>query len=259
MKLRVIVPTLGTSRWLDATLASIRFPQPTEIIVVSPMTTCGESSPADCRWLQEPSRGLYAALNAGLRLSGDWQAFTWINDDDQLTSEAAAAVAALRDDSSLGVVYGRVGLLDAQDADIGELPVAHRPADLHSLLSRGIVPFAQPGTMIRRELAESLGGFDEGFRLAGDLDFFVRALLAGARFAYVPRRVAEFRLHAGQLSKSEEAGDAEKGRVLARLTPNSPLRATTARWRFCWANRGVYLDRIRRHGFVSMRQLYRQP
>ncbi len=258
MKLRVIVPTLGTSRWFDATLASIAFSPPIEIVIVSPLAAGEKSLPSGCRWVQDSPRGLYGALNAGLRAAGEWEAFTWINDDDRLTPDAATAMAALSADSSLGVAYGRVGLLDAEGSDMGELPVAERPADLPLLLSRGIVPFAQPGTMIRREVAEKLGGFDEGFRLAGDLDLFVRALSAGARFAYVPRRVAEFRLRAGQLSKSEEAGDAEKRRALAGLAPVSALCAATARWRFRWANRGVYLDRIRRYGFVSMRQLYRQ-
>lgn len=259
MKLRVIVPTLGTSRWLDATLASIAAIRAAETIVVSPIPDPGNGLPAGGRWLQEPGRGLYRALNAALRLPGEWSAFTWINDDDRLTPEASAIAAALAADSNLGVAYGRVGLVDAEGAAIGELPVTDRPADLPALLSRGIVPFAQPGTMIRRQLLDALGGFDEGYQLAGDLDFFVRALVAGAQFAYVPRLVAEFRLHAGQLSKSEATGDTEKRRALAGLPPVAPLRARAARWRFRWANRAVYLDRIRRHGFVSMRQLYRQP
>ena len=89
------------------------------------------------------------------------------------------------------------------------LPVARRGQDLPALLARGIMPLAQPGTVIRRSLVERLGGFDETFRSAGDLDFFVRALAAGARFEFVDARVADFRLHAGQLSKNRAEVEAK--------------------------------------------------
>ena len=257
--LLVITPTLGRSRWLDETMASVAgLPFACRHVLVCPAEARAglEKSFPRTHVVTQPGSGLYAAINAGLAAAADWDAFTWLNDDDVLCAAGTTtAVHRLREDDQVGVVYGRVSLMDAEGAPQGWLPVAHRPADLAGLLARGIVPLAQPGTWLRASLVASLRGLDESYRLAGDLDLFSRALAAGVQFDYVPAEVARFRLHAGQLSRSEAIGDAEKARALAPWgnTP-APLGAVV---RFRRDNLPVYLDRIRRHGFVSMRSLYR--
>ena len=203
----------------------------------------------------EQAGGLYAALNTGLARVGTDEAFTWINDDDVLCCDGfALALAWLEKSPAIGVVYGRVGLMSDAGGRLGELPVARRSDDLPALLAGGIMPLAQPGTIIRGSVMRQLGGFDAGYRLAGDLDCFVRALRAGVGFAFVDAEVARFRLRAGQLSKDEPVVAAEFARAVAGLPPG-PFHA--ARRRFRWDNRWVYLERVRRHGFVRMQSLYR--
>jgi len=131
-----------------------------------------------------------------------------------------------------------------------------RGEDIGPLLARKIVPFAQPGTWFRMSLYERLGGFDEGFKLAGDLDFFSRALENGARFEFVSSVVAGFRLRPGQLSKDESTGDAERDRALRQWI--GTRRSIGALLRFRCDNLPAYLDRMRRHGLVRMRSIYRQ-
>jgi GT2 family glycosyltransferase len=118
------------------------------------------------------------------------------------------------------------------------------------------MPLAHPGTLFRRGLFDSLGGFDESYRSAGDLDFFVRALLRGATFRFVNRHIADFRLHAGQVSKGESLADSEKARALQPLA--SVRTGPGALWRFRMANLGVYASRLFRHGPVGMKELYRK-
>lgn len=203
----------------------------------------------------EEGTGLYAALNTGLARVREGEAFTWVNDDDLLCAAGVtAAMARLEAEPAAGVVYGRVGLMSETGQRLGELPVARRPGDLQALLAGGIMPLAQPGTIIRGSVGRQLDGFVAGYRLAGDLDYFVRALRAGVGFAFVDAEVARFRLRAGQLSKDEPAVAAEFARVIASLPQGS---SGAARRRFRWDNRGVYLERIRRHGFVRMQTLYR--
>ncbi|HVU26041.1 MAG TPA: glycosyltransferase, partial [Opitutus sp.] len=202
----------------------------------------------------DAARGMYAAINAGAAAAREWEAITWINDDDELAPGFAAAVAALGKRGESGIVYGRVELIDADGARVGELPVARRPGDLAALLARGIVPLAQPGTLIRRDAWERLGGVDATYRLAGDLDFWVRAVRAGVKFEFVNKIVARFRLAAGQLSKRRDDMAAETRRALAPLA--GATRAAGALWRFRVGNIGAYLERLRRHGWVSMRELH---
>jgi glycosyltransferase len=254
MKLRIVTATRGESPfWADA-VASIRATAAgAEHVIVCPVARVASvaATAAGARVIAEERPGLYAALNTGLRAApSDWDAFTWLNDDDQLVAPGFGAVVAAGTDAT----YGRVELIDGRGGRIGELPVARRGGDLAPLLARGLVPLAQPGTVIRRAVWEKLGGFDETYRLAGDLDFFVRALAGGAQFKFVAQTAAAFRLTAGQLSKERETGDREKLRALEPLasTPRDPA----ALWRFRAGNLAVYFERLRRHGFVSMQTLY---
>jgi hypothetical protein len=256
MKLRVVTATRDESSfWAEAASSVAAAAPAAEHVVVCPASRGAEMG-KNLRVVAEQGAGLYAALNQGLREeAGDWEAFTWLNDDDRLlTPGFGELVASLAARPDIGVAYGRVALIDGRGARVGSLPVARRAADLPALLAGGIVPMAQPGTVIRREVWEKIGGFEPSYRLAGDLDFFVRALAAGVRFGFVPADVAEFRLSAGQLSKRRMEMETETARALAPLAGGR--RSAAALWRFRLGNLGVYAERVRRHGFVSMREVY---
>lgn len=223
-------------------------------------------APASCRadlatiapaaeLVSDQGLGMYAALNRGLSAAADWDVFTWINDDDALVASGfGRALDAMIQKADNDVIFGRVKLLDGASARIGEIPVVRRQKDIPALLARSIIPFAQPGTIIRRRMWDLLGGFDPAYRNAGDLDFFVRAYMAGARFAFVDAEVAAFRLSAGQLSKRLAEVEEETARALRPLAGYPPSMAAWVRFRA--DNFDVYLERLRRHGWISMRGLY---
>lgn len=260
MKLRIVTATRGESPYWPETARSVAASAASdEHVVVCPEARIPDmvaARPGALLAVVESAPGLYPKLNQGLRMPpGPWDAFTWINDDDRL---CAPGFGVLREEFAqrpgVDVMFGRVELIDRHGGRVGELPVARHPGDLAALFAGGIIPFAQPGTIIHRRIWERLGGLDESYRIVGDMDFFVRALAAGARFAFVNVVVAAFRLSAGQLSKRRDEVAAETSRALASLagTPVSPA----ARLRFRRGNLGVYLERLRRHGWVSMRELY---
>jgi GT2 family glycosyltransferase len=263
LKLGVITATRGTSEFLGETLASVRaLPGEVAHVLVAPSKAhatlakrlVGESL------LAEPDTGaggLYGALNLARVSLTDCPAVTYLNDDDLLRPLGVAA--ALTRLATADVVYGRVALIDARGTRLGELPVARDPRDFAVLLRMGIMPLAQPGTLIRREWLERLNWFRAEYRMAGDLDFFVRAWAAGARFAYVNTVVSAFRLHAGQLSKDAAAASAEHARALQTLPvgDDAGMCRLGAWLRFRWANRRIYAERIRLHGWRRMAALYR--
>jgi hypothetical protein len=259
MTLRVVTVTRGVSKYAEQAVRSVAVAAPgAEYVIVGPVEKLGGIARAHpgAHIVPECGPGLYPNLNVGLRQpSASWDAFTWINDDDLLSAGGfATLLQAMADQPGVEVFFGRVRLIDGNGKRVGELPVARRGEDLAALLARGIVPLAQPGTVIRRSLFDRLGGIDESYRLAGDLDFFVRALMTGARCSFVDAEVAAFRLSAGQLSKQREVGEAEKNRALAPLAATP--RSLAALWRFRLGNLGVYAERLRRHGWVSMQSLY---
>jgi hypothetical protein len=261
MKLRVVTPTLGESPWLNETLATIALSaSQSERIVVAPGGQCASLATvcAGARILPQSGTGLYAALNDGFRAPGDWTMGTWVNDDDRLLHAGyGVALAELDRRPELAVVFGRVALISGDGRYFAEIPVAHSGDDLGPLFAAGLVPLAQPGTVFRREVFERLGGFDESMRIAGDMEFFRRALAEGFRIGFVDARVAEFRVHSGQVSQQVETRHRETDTLMeaARTVPGWACRARAARWRFMWSNLCVYADRLFRHGFVSMEQL----
>lgn len=258
MKLAVITATRAAPPSLDATVQSVAALRANlRHLLVGPAELAGPLARRfpNVEFHAEEGSGLYAALNTGLAALGDAELFTWVNDDDVLCPAGVAqTLARFEAEPALGVAYGRVGLMDAVGARLGELPVVHRPGDLPALLAAGIMPLAQPGTLVRCDVLTRVGPFDPGYRLAGDLEFFVRALVAGVGFGFVDAEVARFRLQTGQLSKDETAAVREHARAVGQLAARP---AGLARARFRWDNLAVYLERVRRHGFVRMQSLYR--
>ena len=259
MSLLVITATRGSSLHLEATVRSVAaLGDSARHVLVCPEAlgkTLAKAYP-HTQVVHESGGGLYAAINDA-RSSAKEDFVTYINDDDLL--DAAGLVAARRclaSDESLAFVYGRVAMIDAQGKELGELPIARRAEDLLALIAGGIMPLAQPGTLCRRSGLDKLGWFDSTFRLAGDLDLFVRALTAGLTFAYVDQRVALFRIHAGQLSKAADEAREEHARAISGLEL-SPSLCEAALRRFRWDNRWVYLQRMLRHGPKRMSTLYK--
>jgi hypothetical protein len=262
MKLRIVTATRGDSPFWDDMIRSVRAcASDAEHVIVCPpaaMRALAASAPA-ARLVAETGTGLYAALNQGWREPpGDWEAFTWLNDDDRFEPGLGSAWREMQAQPESGISYGRVRLIGGEGQMMGWQPVASRPDDLVPLLIRGVMPLAQPGTLIRRRVMEAVGALDQSYRLAGDLDFFVRALVAGVRFSHCDAVVAQFRLRAGQLSKHEAIAATEFDRAVAPLRAGNSSAGLAALARFRWTNRGVYWDRWRRHGGVTMREMYRR-
>ncbi|HTQ32095.1 MAG TPA: glycosyltransferase [Opitutaceae bacterium] len=265
-RILVVTPTLGESRFLDKTVDSVAT-QPLEIMHVL-------SAPVERQQALQarfphahvvPDNGklggIYGALNAALtqaRMSAGWDWFTYINDDDALLPGFSEVLYRhLRSAFPESVVYGDVSMIDESDRTIALVTVERNPAWIPALLQQGISPLMQQGMLFRREIVESLGGFDSRYRLCADLDFWLRARAAGAGFRYYPARVAQFRLRGGQLSADTAVTVREQEEIVRRHLPVSVsyLRKQAAFWRYRVHNLPRYLARIRARGFQTSYRL----
>jgi cellulose synthase/poly-beta-1,6-N-acetylglucosamine synthase-like glycosyltransferase len=258
MHLRIVMPTLGRSLWwLEAQDSASTIKQSEQVVVCTEeVFLTGMSG----RRIRDKGTGLYAAVNTGLGASGDWAIGTYLNDDDRLIAAGIhKARQRLYSDKRIGAVFGRVHLINQYGVRITEIPVARRGHDLGSLLSTGIIPLAQPGTIFRRELFEGVGGFNESWFAAGDMEFFLRALHDNWRFEFVDASLAEFRVHPTQISQNGELVRRERDRLFDLARKNNSWRALArcAKLRFKYGNLGLYIARLRRHGFISMEKLYK--
>jgi len=253
----VVTPTLGQSPWLDETVASVaQFSPMCRHMLVAP---AGAVASLHARFphataIAEPSGGMYAAINAGLAGVGDWDAATYINDDDLLLPDFTR-VAALARTTEARIVYGGVRLINTHGARIGAIPISPWPRLNRTLYAQRVEPVYQHGTVATRAVIDQLGPFDATLRFCGDSEFLGRACVAKIPFVFATRApVAAFRLRAGQLTKNLPAMLAEHHRVYDKLqlaAPRKTLRHRLARAAFMFANLPVYVERVARHGFIT--------
>jgi glycosyltransferase involved in cell wall biosynthesis len=203
----VITPTLNSARTLELTLASVAaqtYPHIEHIVVDGGSTDETLDvlrqfrSTVPLRWLSEPDDGMYAAINKGLRLARGG-ILSYLNGDDlYFPWSVERAVAALRSTGS-DVAFGDVLVLvrrggRAQWAKIQFYPSFHPRIYAHE------VNMGQPSVFWRRQVSDTVGGFDERMRYAGDFEYWLRTGTAGFRYTHVREGLAVAVEHEGALS-----------------------------------------------------------
>jgi glycosyltransferase involved in cell wall biosynthesis len=143
--------------------------------------------------ISEPDRGLYDALNKGIRAaSGDVVGF--MHADDQFASPTALSrIARAFEDPSVDAVYG--DLVYVKKHDISQVVRYWRAGQYRrSQLCHGWMP-PHPTFYVRRDFYSRFGGFDTRYRIAADYENMLRILWRGrARAAYIPEVLVRMRL-----------------------------------------------------------------
>jgi glycosyltransferase involved in cell wall biosynthesis len=214
----VIIPCYNGQRFLAETLESVfaqTYPH-TEVIVVDDGSTDGsveliEAYGDRVRAEFGFNRGGSAARNRGTALArGEF--IQYLDADDLLMPDALEQRVAAILKTGGDVAYSDwETLIEVEPGQfgVGER-VVRRIEDFHAtpemaLLVGFWVPLA--GLIYRRSIVEKIGGWKEWLPVMQDGRFFQDAVLAGARFVYVPCVGARYRVHRNSLSRciSQEA------------------------------------------------------
>lgn len=216
-ELSIVTPTLNSSATLRSTIESIRslVEGGAQHIVVdggSEDETLEIASMFGSEILEHPKGNMYEAINKGIRYAkGSW--LTYINSDDLLYADyVRSAIAGASDET--GFIYGDIDIIDLTGRYIGSRR-SPMPVHLHWLMQHySCVP--QQGTLFRRSVYESLGGYEESYRYISDRDFVARGLKAGIQFRkFTDRTVGAFRISDEQLSMKfsvEMTSESERSR-----------------------------------------------
>ena len=151
-------------------------------------------------FVSESDEGIYDGLNKGVSLStGDVVAF--LHSDDIYASDNIVQKIAdeFIQDSLLDGVYGDLVYTPKDDTSKVLRYWKSKDFDM-SLLSQGWMP-AHPTFFVKKEVYEKYGGFDLGFKIAGDYDFMLRVLSAGIKVKYIPEVLYKMRV-GGESNKS---------------------------------------------------------
>lgn len=250
-EITIAIPTLNSEATLGMTLESLRsLGSAAQVVLVDSHSTDRTLEIAEQFSLQVrtfPPGNLYGAVNLGLSDSQtEW--LTYINSDDVIyASTLVKRIERLRS-APVDISYGPVDFVDSDGRFLRSWKPAMEKA-LFPLYKAGYSALLQQGTLIRRELFESLGGFSTKYYYVADADFWFRALEANARFSYDgSTTVAAFRLHPAQITQEKKAEMQVEHRAMVSDHGGQQTSLSTElaflRWRL--RNAGSYVERWHR-------------
>jgi glycosyltransferase involved in cell wall biosynthesis len=145
-------------------------------------------------------KGGSAARNTGLaRSRGRFMAF--LDDDDVWHADFLSKMLAAMEKAPLdvGVVSCAVDLVDAQGVRRRSKASLHQRGDIFQAMLRGERSIVGTVALVRREVFEACGGFDEALPSAQDWDMWIRASKRFA-FEYLPESLVDVRDHGERIS-----------------------------------------------------------
>lgn len=146
--------------------------------------------------------GISAARNAGIAAArGDWIA---VRDDDDRWSRDKLR-HALSAGAGCDFVYGAAVIVDGADRVIAGAQPPEPQALLRDLLRVNVMPAGTSNVVVRRELLQAVGGFDERYVHLADWDAWIRLAERGKGAASQHTDVAYLE-HATNLSTTDAAG-----------------------------------------------------
>ncbi len=139
-------------------------------------------------FISEPDEGIFDAMNKGVKNS-QGKYIGIINSDDYYNKNILNDVLqAFQSDPNIGVVYGNVGFIDANDKLIKIYNSQH-----DDFIKRFRMTVPHPGVFVRKDIYDKYGLFDKNQNIGADFDFMLRLLNNGVHFKKINKLVAYFR------------------------------------------------------------------
>ena len=240
--LLVVLPTLGERlEFLETALLSceeLGQVVPTTVAMVVP-TTAENARALGAQYgvtlIDDPGSGMADAINAGLGARSSQDLYVWVGDDDELVAPGIAAlVEALESTPSAVVAYGQCDYLDEAGLVIGRSSAGPMAT---ALLGWGPNLIPHPGTIVRLDALEAVGGFDSELNYALDLDVFLKLRKLGD-FVSLPMVSARFRWHPASATVADRSASASEAIVVKNRYLPLWLRAVSWVWNYpvAWAS-----------------------
>ncbi len=185
-----------------------------EYIVVDGASTDGTKEMIEAhqdkiaQWVSEPDRGLYDAMNKGIRMAHG-ELIGIVNASDYFEPDTVETVVrAWQSHPEAGLFHGNVNMLN-EDGSLFKLKKP-RTNDL----SQGMCIY-HPTCFVARRVYEQLGAFDLRYRYSADYDFVLRCQVNGIPFHYMDKVLSNFR-RGGVSTTAKQKGMEEARDILVK-------------------------------------------
>ncbi len=208
MKISIITVVLNNAEYIEECIKSVldQTYKNIEYIVVDGGSTDGtveiikKYENKIAKWISEPDRGIYDAMNKGIQLaSGDVVGI--LNSDDVYYDESVLqCIAKVMENQSVDACYSDLVYVDR--GDLQKIVRYWKSCDFrYELLKKGWIP-PHPTFYVRKYVYNKYGFFDTSYRLAADYELMVRFLtFYKINVRYIPIVAVKMRL-GGVTSKS---------------------------------------------------------
>ncbi len=235
----VVIPTYNHGHFVTEAVESAlaQTYHPIEVIVVDDGSSDDTREILRCygdriRYVFQENKGLSAARNTGIRVArGEWIAL--LDSDDIWAAEKLETQLRCLDKHPSA---GLVGALNKSDASFGPPPVPLGCVTVRVLDFLTSTPFGPSSALIRRDVLEEVGGFDETLRSVEDRDMWLRIAVR-----YPALRVEwpcwYYRVSAGQMSRNAPRMYAAFRQVLEKFFRQHPGHASSSRLAYAFMYR----------------------
>lgn len=227
----IVVPTLGTrSGFLNESISSIRSAGNAWLVLVCPSAEAlPKNIVADVdEIIEDPNRGLAAAINAGINtMPPSIKYISWLGDDDRLLPGALSTCADELVRTQASAVFGQCWYIDEAG---GRLWMNKSGKWAVPMLRVGPQLIPQPGSLVLRSAFDEIGQLSESLKWAFDLEMFIQLSKHGNGLQFLNVPLAEFRWHEGSLSVGGRKGSVdEASRIRVQHLPRG-LKQLSVVW-----------------------------
>ncbi|MDE1861458.1 MAG: glycosyltransferase [Thaumarchaeota archaeon] len=251
MKVSIVIPVYNASKYIDECVLSALGQTYKDIEIIAVDDGSKDDSlerlgkyEDKIKIISKKNGGTPTALNAAIRvMTGEW--FKWLSADDLLERNAievlVGEVEKLGDKSSSHILYSNYSLIDKDGKMVGEFV----EPDYNGLdeFERNVVlldHYYGNGTtsLIPKSIFDRFGLFDEGIGFQEDYEFWLRCcIFHDCRLHLVPQKLARYRIHEGQLTKTKinealEHASSIRSLILNRLPEDKRKLYVTALKRY---------------------------
>ena len=185
--------------------------------------------------VSDPGKGMSAAINAGLSQRSSEQFYIWIGDDDQFRPGGLATLQRmLEGNPSAPVAYGGCGYVDDSDR---VLWVSKAGGLASRILGFGPNLIPHLSAMMRLDVLDAIGGYDESLRYTMDLDVLLRLKRRGP-FVSTTAVTSAFGWQPSSLTVDNRSASAKEAREVKRRYVPAWLRWCEPLWAYpvAWAS-----------------------
>lgn len=220
------MPVYNAERYLTEAMDSILAQTFTdfELIVIDDGSTDGSrailnryaATDPRVRMIRRPNTGLTPALNECLELARGEFIARMDADDVSLPERFELQIDYLRANPDVLLLGGAYDLIDGAGRLLRRVSQPPDDRSLQEICLSGRTPICHPSAMMRTAETLRVGGYDEQFEVAQDLDLWLRLGEIG-KMACLPQTLVKYRMHENSMSEQRQEQQVAEMRLSCEL------------------------------------------